>query len=190
MLKSYFKITIRILVSLLILWSAASYITLERQRKEISRLETNLEQYNQKVSNLTLRTKELNTELAKKNTAVLELDSILKKRNKKIKQLEEYNRTIVVIRDTVKVEAQKEIESLDSVNYKINFKDFNDCISVAGHVMTTDSSSTVFVTEKECNVKVWDIRTKRKWYEFWKPKYEHEVISECGEVEKIVIDKK
>ena len=78
MLKSYFKIAIRILVSLLILWSAASYITLERQRKEISRLETNLEQYNQKVSNLTLTTKELNTELAKKNTAVLELDSILK----------------------------------------------------------------------------------------------------------------
>jgi len=41
------------------------------------------------------------------------------------------------------------MESLDSVNYKINFKDFNDCISVAGHVMTTDSSSTVFVTEKD-----------------------------------------
>ena len=189
-MSHYIKISFRIIIVLLILWSAASYIAIERHRKEISRLETNLEQYGQKVSNLTLTTKELNTELAKKNTAVLELDSILKKRNKKIKQLEEYNRTIVVIRDTVKVEAAKETESLDSVNYKINFKDFNDCISVAGHVLTTDSSSTVFITEKECNVKIWDIRTKRKWYEFWKPKYEHEVISECGEVEKIVIDKR
>lgn len=190
MIKKYLNTSTYIIATLLVLWLLSSLFVMSKQRAEISRLGANLDQYGRKVSELTLTTKELNGELEKKSEAVVELDSLLRLRNKTIKQLKEYNRTVITIRDTVSVEVPIIVEKIDTAKYNVKFKDSTECISVKGHIITSDSLPSVTIDEKECNVKIWDIRTKRRWWQFWKPKYEHEIISECGEVETIIINKK
>jgi hypothetical protein len=164
------------------------------QRQEKNRLSVNLEQYGRQVSQLTLNGKELLNELDKKNRWVVETDSLLRIKNKRISQLEKLLGTRIVIRDTdtvyLPLEKPIPVITTDSgVLYKAPFSSTKSCITISGFVLSTDSFPSLAITERSADIKVYDIRVRRRWWELWKPKEERYIESTCGEIEVITIDK-
>lgn len=164
------------------------------EKKERERLEINLSEYGKTISTLTLSNQEIKTELDKNNQALTETDSILKSKNKRISQLESLIATHVAIRDTDTIYVQLKPEPIyipsNPVVYKNSFSDTSNCITVSGFVLSTDSMPSVALTERSADIKIYDIRIKRKWWQIFKPKEERIVESSCGEIEILTINKK
>lgn len=164
----------------------------QEEKAERERLEINLDQYGRDISNLTLTNEELKTEKEKQNKTILEADSILKAKNRRISRLESLVATKVVIKDTDTVYVPLETAKVDTLPtlFKSNFTNTKSCITVSGFILSTDSVPSLAITERSTDVRVFDIRIKRKWWEFWRPKEERFVETNCGEVEIETIYKK
>lgn len=162
-----------------------------KQRAENARLELNLDQYGRQVSSLELTKKELKTELDKKEKTIVAVDSILRQRNKKISQLERViaTRVSIVDRDTTFLALEKAVPvylptpSNSAQLYKTVFKTAGNCMSIEGFILSTDPDPSLALTKKTVRVTVYNIDVKRRWWQFWKPKHEKVITSECGEVE-------
>lgn len=162
-----------------------------KQRKENVRLSLNLDQYGRQVSSLELTKKELKTELEKREKTIVAVDSILRQRNKKITQLERVIATSVTIvdNDTAFLTLEKSVPvylptptNMGQL-YKTVFKTAGNCMSIEGFILSTDPDPSLALTKKTVRVTVYNIDVKRRWWQFWKPKHEKVITSECGEVE-------
>lgn len=161
-------------------------------KKEVERQAVNFEQIGRDNQNLILSNEEIKTELEKKNKTIVKTDSILKAKNKKISQLEKVIATGITIidYDTIYVETEPPIVvDIPKGLIKTEFTNTKSCITVSGFVLSTDSFPSIAITERKADLKVYDIRIKRRWFEFWKPKYERYIETECGKAEIIEIEK-
>lgn len=162
-----------------------------KQREENARLSMNLDQYGRQVSFLELTKKELATELEKREKTILAVDSILRERKMRITQLERViaTRVSIVDRDTTFLMLEKAVPvylptpSNSAQMYKTVFKTAGNCISIEGFILSADPEPSLAITQKTVKVVVYNIDVKRKWYQFWKPRSEKIISSECGEVE-------
>ncbi|MDD3194419.1 MAG: hypothetical protein PHU68_01285 [Paludibacter sp.] len=169
-----------------------------KQRKENVRLSLNLDQYGRQVSSLELTKKELKTELEKKEKTIVAVDSILKARNMRITQLERVIATRITITDSdttfIPLEKSVPVYLPTPVEvgqlYKTVFKTAGNCMAIEGFILSTDPDPSLALTKKTLGVTVYNIEVKRKWYQFWKPKYEKVVTSDCGDVEIVEIERK
>lgn len=169
-----------------------------KQRKENVRLSLNLDQYGRQVSSLELTKKELKTELEKKDKTIVAVDSILKARNMRITQLERVIATRITITDSdttfITLEKSVPVYLPTPVEvgqlYKTVFKTAGNCMAIEGFILSTDPDPSLALTKKTLGVTVYNIEVKRKWYQFWKPKYEKVVTSDCGDVEIVEIERK
>ena len=169
-----------------------------KQRKENVRLSLNLDQYGRQVSSLELTKKELKTELEKKEKTIVAVDSILKARNMRITQLERVIATRITITDSdttfITLEKSVPVYLPTPVEvgqlYKTVFKTAGNCMAIEGFILSTDPDPSLALTKKTLGVTVYNIEVKRKWYQFWKPKYEKVVTSDCGDVEIVEIERK
>lgn len=186
------KDLIWILVPVLLLGITAALVHNNMMLKEEnSRVKQNLDQYGREISNLELTKKELKTELEKKNSTIVAVDSILSERNLRISQLERVIATRVTIIDTDTtflpiargVPVYLPTPSTGGQLYKTVFKTERNCISFEGFILSTDPEPSVAITRREAKVSVYNIDVKRRWWQFWKPRKEKVVSSECGEVE-------
>ena len=66
--------------------------------------------------------------------------------------------------------------------FKTNFKDYRGCISIDGFIMSTDSFPSIAITKREAIISVFDVKIKRRWWQFWKPKQQRIIDSNCGEI--------
>ncbi len=170
---------------------------LKKEKIERQRIELNLNLYGRAISTLTLTNSELDIELQKQNVELMTADSILKSQNRRIKQLEILVHTRVTIRDTDTVYIPlhpdpvpvQQIDTLTTL-YKSTFTNTKSCITISGFIYSTDPEPSLAITERSTDIKVYDIRIKRKWYQFWRPREERIVESNCGEVEILTIKKK
>jgi hypothetical protein len=189
-----------VMVSLFLVLSFALKIQSEKLKKEKTerqRLELNLNQYGRAISTLTLTNSELDIELQKQNVELMTADSILKSKNRRIKQLEILVHTRVIIRDTdtvyIPLHADpvpvQQIDTLTTL-YKSTFTNTKSCITISGFIYSTDPEPSLAITERSTDIKVYDIRIRRRWYQFWRPREERIVESNCGEVEILTINKK
>jgi hypothetical protein len=67
--------------------------------------------------------------------------------------------------------------------YKSVFKTAANCISIEGFILSTDPEPSLAITHKSVKIDVYNIDVNRKWWQFWKPRSEKIISSECGEVE-------
>lgn len=169
---------------------AIQHSVLVKERSENQRLAENLDQYGRDISTLKLTKKQIEAELEKKNQTLMEADSILKRRNRRINELEELVKTRIVIRDTDTVyvplipdQVPIKTQSPGPVLHKVNFEHSKSCITIAGYIISTDPAPNLAVTKREADVKVYDIRIRRRWFQFWRPREERFVETNCGEVE-------
>jgi hypothetical protein len=185
-------------VIMVVLTTSVGYLinrTIE-QKKENDRLSMNLEQYGLTVSTLELSKKELKKELGKRDARLLRADSIIKANGKRISQMERLISTRVVISDsdTIAVPIERGIPVYPPTTatteqlYKSVFKTESKCISIEGFILSTDSLPSIAITRRQVTVNVDYITTKRRWWQFWKPKTEKIVSSDCGEVEILEIN--
>lgn len=159
-------------------------------KEENDRLSDNMEQYGRKLSTLELTKKELKQELEKRNKTIVAADSILQSRNMKISQLERLvaTRIVIVDKDTTFPIPEKAVPvflptpSITSQLYKSVFKTATNCISIEGFILSTDPDPSIAITHKSVKVDVYNIDVKRRWWQFWKPRSEKIVSSECGDV--------
>lgn len=164
--------------------------------EENIRVKQNLDQYGNAIATLTLTNAEIDREVVKQNELLLEAESILTAKNRRIKQLESLIATRVVVRDTDTVYVTLTPEPLpvqpDTVPalYKSTFKNQKGCISLSGFILSTDPEPSLAITERSADLKVYDIRIRRKWYQLWRPREERIVETNCGEVEIVTINKK
>lgn len=181
-----------ILVPVLLLGITAAFVHNNMMLKEEnSRVKQNLDQYGREISNLEITKKELKTELEKKNSTIVAVDSILSERNLRISQLERVIATRVTIIDidttflpiTRGVPVYLPTPSPGGQLYKTVFKTERNCISFEGFILSTDPEPSVAITRREAKVSVYNIDVKRRWWQFWKPRKEKVVSSDCGEVE-------
>jgi len=162
-------------------------------KKEVERQAVNFNQIGRENQSLILSNEEIKTELEKKNSTIAKTDSLLKAKDKKISQLEKVIATgiIIVDYDTVYVETKPPVVVVTQKGelLKTEFTDTKSCITVAGFVLSTDSFPSIAITQRKADLKVYDIRIKRRWFEYWKPKYERYIETECGQAEIIEIEK-
>lgn len=159
-------------------------------KEENDRLSENMYQYGRKVSTLELTKKELKQELEKRDKTIVAADSILQSRNMKISQLERVvaTRIVIVDNDTTFIPLEKAVPvylptpSITSQLYKSVFKTATNCISIEGFILSTDPEPSVAITHKSVKVDVYNIDVNRRWWQFWKPRSEKIVSSECGDV--------
>lgn len=191
-MRNYLSILLAVLLIILLVSTSVAYSLWQKEKEERVRLEINLEQYGREVSELTLTNSEIKTELEKKNAAVIKADSILKTKNRKISQLESLIKTSVSIRDTDTVYIPVETHPVDTVPklYKSTFENTKGCITIGGFILSTDSVPSLAITKRDADIQVYDIRIKRKWWQFWRPKEEKFIESNCGEVNIQTIYKK
>lgn len=181
-----------ILVPVLLLGITAAFVHNNMMLKEEnSRVKQNLDQYGREISNLEITKKELKTELEKKNSTIVAVDSILSERNLRISQLERVIATRVTIIDidttflpiTRGVPVYLPTPSPGGQLYKTVFKTERNCISFEGFILSTDPEPSVAITRREAKVSVYNVDVNRRWWQFWKPRKEKVVSSDCGEVE-------
>lgn len=181
-----------ILVPVLLLGITAALVHNNMMLKEEnSRVKQNLDQYGREISNLELTKKELKAELEKKNSTIVAVDSILSERNLRISQLERViaTRVTIIDADTTFLPIARGVPvylptpSTGGQLYKTVFKTERNCISFEGFILSTDPEPSVAITRREAKVSVYNIDVKRRWWQFWKPRKEKVVSSECGEVE-------
>lgn len=159
-------------------------------KKEVERQTENFDQLGRQYSTLTLNKWEIERELDKRNKTLVVADSILRVKNKKIAQLEKIIATGITIIDTDTVYVDTTVFiPMPSGQYKTEFTQTKSCITVSGFVLSSDSLPSIAITERRADLKVYDIRIKRRWFEFWKPKYERYIETTCGEAEIIEIEK-
>lgn len=166
-----------------------------RQAREIDRLETNLSEYGRKISTLKLTTGELREEITKGNRQLAVADSVLRDRGKKISQLERLIATKVAIVDTdttfLPIERSVPVYlEKPGVYFKTNFASRKSCMNIEGFILSTDPDPSIAITKREVEVSVYYMDTKRRWYQFWKPKQEKIVYSDCGDVTILETNKK
>jgi len=194
-MKQYITLLYVVVILVLIVSVSVSINQIESHKEEISRLKSNLSAYGDSVSVLNLTAKEYAREVEKGNLEISRIDSVLKSRNIKIKQLENYIATNININinDTTFLEVERSVPvylTPGIAKFKSNFKETKDCISIAGFVISSDPSPQVAITNRSVKVRVDDITVSRKWWQFWKPKTQRTVTSECGDVTIQQINKK
>lgn len=181
-----------ILVPVLLLGITAAFVHNNMiLKEENSRVKQNLDQYGREISNLEITKKELKTELEKKNSTIVAVDSILSERNLRISQLERViaTRVTIIDIDTTFLPIARGVPvylptpSPGGQLYKTVFKTERNCISFEGFILSTDPEPSVAITRREAKVSVYNIDVKRRWWQFWKPRKEKVVSSDCGEVE-------
>lgn len=185
-------------VFMAVLMTSVAYLinkTIEQQ-KENNRLSENLEQYGRQVSILQLTKKELKHELEKREKTIVAVDSILRQRNLRISQLERLiaTRIVIIDRDTTFLPLEKAVPvylptpSNTAQLYKSVFKTAGNCISIEGFILSTDPDPSLAITDKTVQVTVYNMDVKRRWYQFWKPKTQKVLSSECGTVEVLEVN--
>jgi hypothetical protein len=159
------------------------------QKNEIERLQSNSYQKERQISELNLTVDEIKTEREKGNIKIMKLDSILKKNNAKLKQLERMIATDIIIieKDTIYLPGDTVYEVKTGL-YKTNFSDNRGCIQIDGFILSTDSFPGIAITRKEAIINVYDIKINRRWWQFWKPKKQRIIDSNCGEVRVLEIN--
>lgn len=184
-MKSYIAIgLLSIALILAVLYGAARA---DRYKAEINRLSVNLANYGSRAASLDLTNQELIQEIEKGNKTLQKTDSILKVRNKKISQLERVIETTIVISDpdTAFLEVEKGVpvflEKPYTV-YKSKFSETKSCVTIEGFILSSDPYPSVAITKRQVNVSSYLIETERRWWQFWKPKYEKITTSDCGAV--------
>jgi NACalpha-BTF3-like transcription factor len=178
-----------LLIAILTVSLSVSIMEAEKAKQENTRLTQNLNQYGNAISTLTLTNSEIETELQKKNSALIEADSILNEKNIKISQLEKLVKTRIIIhdRDTTYIFLKPEVLPLQmDTTYKpkkFNFSDSKSCIKFSGFITSDDPKTKLAITERSADIKVYDIRIHRRWWQFWRPKEERLIETNCGDVE-------
>jgi len=159
------------------------------QKNDIERLQSNSYQKDMQISELNLTVDEIKTEREKGNIKIMKLDSILKKNNAKLKQLQRVINTDIIIieKDTVYLPGDTVYEFKTGL-YKTNFSDNRGCIQIDGFILSTDSFPVIAITRKEATINVYDIKINRRWWQFWKPKKQRIIDSNCGEVRVLEIN--
>ncbi len=198
-MKNYLSILFYVLLIIMSVSACVTYSLWQKKEEERVRLEINLEQYGREVSELTLTNREIKIELEKKNSALQKTDSILESKNRKISQLESLVATTIIIRDTDTVYVTLQADPVSFYNhqadslpalYRSTFSDTKNCITVSGFILSTDPEPVMAITERSSKNRVLDIRIKRKWWQFWRPREERFIENDCGDVEIITINKK
>jgi len=185
-----------LLIMILAISLSVSISNTEKLNAENARVTDNLNQYGRAISTLTLTNSELEIEIEKRNTIISEADSILRANKRRISQLESLVSTRIYIRDTDTVFLTLITEPVITKPadplplYKSNFSNTKSCITVSGFVLSTDSFPSVAITERSSDMKIYDIRIERKWWQFWRPKEERFIESTCGDVEVLTIYRK
>lgn len=198
-MKNYLSALLVVMIAVLLVSTSVTCYFWQQEKAERERLSINLEQYGREVSELTLTNREIKIELEKENSALQKTDSILESKNRKISQLESLVATTIIIRDTdtvyVTLQADPvpfynhQVDSLPAL-YRSTFSDTKNCITVSGFILSTDPEPVMAITERSSKNRVLDIRIKRKWWQFWRPREERFIENDCGDVEIITIYKK
>lgn len=196
-MKNYLSLLLGVLIVVLLITTSAAFHFWQVEKNERERLSVNLDQYGRAISTLVLTNTELDSELQKQNEAVMATDSILRAKNRRISQLESLVATKVTIRDTDTVYIPLKpdpapVEQIDTLPalYRSTFTNTKSCITVSGFILSTDPDPSLAITERSTDIKVYDIRIKRRWYQFWRPREERLIESNCAEVEILTINKK
>ena len=164
----------------------------KRLKEDNARLSQNLEQYGRNISELTLTYQQIKTEKEKGDVRIQKADSILKKNALTIKQLQRLltTRVDIVETDTIII-TDTIIKKVQNSNlYDVIWRDERNCITVEGIMRSTDPTPQIAITKRAATVEVYDIKAKRRWFQFWRPKYIRVVHSPCGEVQVLEINKK
>lgn len=184
-MKNY---TVIVLLSIVILLGFAYRAAeADRYKAEISRLSVNLANYGSRAASLNLTNQELMQEIEKGNRTLQKTDSILKARDKKISQLERVIETTIVISDpdTTFLEVEKGIPVFlekPHTTYKSKFSETKSCVTIEGFILSSDPDPSIAITKRQVNVTSYLIETERRWWQFWKPKFEKIITSDCGAV--------
>lgn len=185
-----------LLIAVLSVSLSVSIFETEKAKVENTRLTQNLNQYGNAISTLTLTNSEIEAELQKKNSALIEADSLLNEKNRKISQLEKLVKTRIIIhdRDTTYIFLKPEVLPLQmDTTYKpqkFNFSDSKSCITFSGFITSDDPKTKLAITERSADIKVYDIRIRRRWWQFWRPKEERLIETNCGDVEILTVNRK
>lgn len=184
-MKNYFTIFLAVILILLLISSVALVDLSFKQKAEIERQESNFAQVAKENKKYLLTVNELKTLIKTGDERLRKTDSILFSRDIKIKQLEKLHVTTVIIesKDTVYLTNADTLmvrEERDSQLYKTPFIDDRNCIKIEGFVMSTDEYPSVAITSQLAQTQLYEIEYRRKWWEFWKTKYNLIVESNCG----------
>lgn len=175
------------LLSILILLVFAYRAAEDRYKAEISRLSVNLANYGSRAASLDLTNQELKQEIEKGNKTIQKADSILKARDKRISELVRIIETTIVISDpdTAFIPVEKGIPVFlekPYTTYKSKFSETKSCVTIEGFVLSSDPDPSVAITKRQVNVSAYFVETERRWWQFWKPKFEKIITSDCGAV--------
>ena len=186
-MKNYIATALLILsvVLLFVMWYGISKE--KRYKAEISRLSENLSNYGSRAASLNLTNQELLKEIEKGNRTMIKADSILRAKNKRISQLEKLIETTIVIadHDTTFLQIEKGVPVFlekPYTTYKSKFSETKSCVTIEGFILSSDPDPSIAITKRQVNVTSYLIETERKWWQFWKPKFEKIITSDCGAV--------
>lgn len=173
-----------LLIMILAVSLSVSIMEAEKAKQENTRLTNNLNEYGRANSDLKLEKQELEHELEKGNKELLQADSILRSKNKRISQLERLvnTRILIVDRDTTYIHDTTVVEIKPGI-FRTTFREEKSCMLFEGFVECTDQSPKIAVTKRQSDIVVNDIHIRRRWYQFWLPRVERIIESNCGEVE-------